>query len=320
MAVQQAKMRGNLAINTTRGPSGAIWADCPWALYKEDPSQGMTFEDDFTMIGNATMSSAYAGSIGQWSTYGYAGAALNDGQAEGGVIRLSADGDNEGLAMLGSAGSFRFITTSTLANNGKMWFETRIAKSSIATAHLTCFVGLMKPTLASGLPTTAQPLTTTDDIPMTAGDLFGFLLSGTANGTTGGTMTEVGVTFVLASGTVNYPTNLKTLMASSGNTVLAADAFVKLGWVYDPAALTGLVTSATARQTAGNTRRKLIRFFVNGLEVPTFLSSDDVNNATSGQAFPTAFMCPVIAMMNEASQSSDYMACDWIRVAQAANS
>lgn len=321
MAVPGLKLRKNLntSPDTTRGASNNIWADCPLPLFREDPTQGWDFTDDFNMTGNVTMASgAAAGSMGQWSIYGYQGGQINDAQLEGGVIKLSSDGDNEGIALLSSAGSARFLTTSTLALNQKMWFECRVAKSSVATAHLTGFVGLMAPTLSSGLPAAAQPLTTTDDTPMTAGSLFGFLLTGTTS--TRGGPTEVGVTFVLASGTVNYPTNLQTLMASTGNTVLAADTYVKLGWVYDPNALTGLVTTATARQTAGSLRRKLIRFFVNGLECPTFLSSDDVVNATSGQAFPTAFMAPCVAMMNMASQSSDYLAIDWIRIAQAANS
>lgn len=322
MSVKTATYSGS-GIDTSRGFSGAIWGSCNWPGIIEQSMEfaGASYvEDDFNVIGNAAMSSAYAGSIGKWSTYGYAGAQLNDGQLEGGVIQLSSDAADEGLTLLSSAGAGRFVTTSTLALNQKMWFECRIAKSSITTAHLTCFAGLMKPTLSSGLPAAAQPLTTTDDIPMTAGDLFGFLLSGTANGTTGGTMTEVGVAFVLASGTVNYPTNLQTLMASTGNTVLAANTFVKLGWVFDPQAPYALVTAPTARQTAGTLRRKLIRFYVNGVEAPTFLASEDVANATAGQAFPTAFMSPVLSVMNEASASSDYLAVDWVRFAQLPNS
>lgn len=309
---------GGLAIDTSRGPSGAIWKDCPIAAIQEDPSLGMHFFDDFLVCGNADMSSAYKNSIGPWTAYGYAGAQLNDGLLEGGVARLSCDGDNEGMALLGSTGSFRFLTTSTLALNRKMWFEARIARSSITTAHMEFFVGLMKPTLSSGLPAAAQPITTTDDTLMTAGDLFGFHGNG-ATGTRGGP-TEVAVAFELASGTINYPTNLTTLMASTGNTVLAATTFVKLGWVFDPDAPSVLVGTATARQTAGTLRKKLIRFYVNGVEAPTFLSSDDVANATATQAFPTAFMTPVIAMMNQASFSSDYLAVDWLRIAQLANS
>ncbi len=309
------------AIDTTRGPSSAIWGDCPWLGIVEQARElagASYFWDDFTMVGNANMSSAYANSIGQWSAYGYAGAQLNDAQKEGGVIKLSSDAADEGLTLLGSAGAFRFVTTSTLALNQKMWFEARFAKSSITTAHLSAFVGLMAPTLSSGLPAAAQPLTTTDDIVMTAGDLFGFNLSGTTS--TRGGPTEVGASFVLASGTVNNPTNCTAMMAGTGNTVLAADAYVKAGWIFDPDAPFGIVTAATARQTAGQRLRKLIRFFINGVEHPTFLASADVANATATQAFPTAFMTPVISVMNMASASSDYLAADWIRIAQLPNS
>jgi len=157
MAVETIKYAPTLTADTNRGPSNAIWKDCPWGAIFHEPRLGMTFYDDFLVMGNALMSSAYAGQVGQWSAYGYAGAQINDAQKEGGVIKLSSDGDNEGLTLLGSAGSFRFVTTSTLALNGKMWFECRIAKSSIATAHLSAFVGLMAPTLSSGLPAAAQP-------------------------------------------------------------------------------------------------------------------------------------------------------------------
>jgi hypothetical protein len=318
MAVNSVQNANNLSANTARGPSEVIWNSCPWATMRSDMSQGMAFEDDFLVVGNADMTSAYKNSIGQWSVYGEAGATLNDGAKEGGVIKITSNAADEGVTLLSSAGSFRFVTTSTLASNQKMWFECRVAKSTVATAHEACFVGLMDPHLSSSLPAANQPLTTTDDTVATTLDSFGFNFPGTT-GTRGGP-TEVGVSFVLASGTTNHPTGLTTLMASSGNTVLAADTYVKLGWVFDPMAKYRLVTSATARQTVGTWARPLIQFYVNGLRVPTFLSGSDVNNATATQAFPTAFMSPCLAVMNAASASSDYLAIDWIRIAQRANS
>ena len=318
MSANTVEAKLNATPNTFRGPTLAIWGDCPWLDLVENPGLGMTFFDDFIACGTAAASGAvYQGTIGNWSTYMYQGAQINDGLLEGGVVRIGSDGDNEGVALLQQGGTYRFLTTSTLALNQKMWFECRVAKSSIASAHMEFFCGLMKPTLSSGLPAAAQPITTTDDTLMTAGDLFGFHSSG---GATRGGPTEVAVAFELASGTINYPTNLTTLMASTGNTVLAANAFVKLGWIYDPSAQVKTVVNATARQTVGAQKKALIRFFVNGVEAPTFLTSDDVVNSTATQAFPTAFMCPTIAMMNQTSQSSDYLAVDWIRVAQLANS
>jgi hypothetical protein len=302
-------------IDTTYGPSNSIWQNCPWTDYREDPSKGQTTWLTGKDIGTALMSSAYAGPLGRVIGYGYAGAQINDGQLEGGAVKLSSDGDNEGcMFMESAAGAYRFVTTSTLALNRRMWFEASVYRSSIATAHGEFFVGLMAPTLASGIPAAAQPITTTDDTLMTAGDLFGFHSNG-ATGTRGGP-TEVANAFVLASGTVNYPTNLTTMMATTGNTVLAANTVVKIGWVYDPSAATKIITKATARQTAGNKQAAIIRFFVNGVEHPAFLSSSDVANATATQAFPTSFMTPCFAWMNQSSFSSDYGGFRWLRCAQ----
>lgn len=317
-AVNDVLLPGSLtAADTSRDISQNIWGSCPWdSVNNGRMSVGYGFHDDFLLAGNANMSSALAGSIGRWSMYGYAGAQVNDTGREGGWITLSSDGDQEGLALLSSAGSFRMVTTSTLALNPKMWFEARVSRSTITTVKGEFFVGLMAPTLSSGLPAAAQPITTTDDTLMTAGDFFGFHCNSTSS--TRGGPTEVAAAFCLASGTVNYPTNTTTMMASTGNTVLAADTKVKLGFLYDPNALFKRITSATARQTAGQIKRALIRFFVNNLELPTFLTSDDVANATATQAFPTAWMSPVIAHMNTTGSTPATTSIDWIRCAQLA--
>lgn len=298
---------------TDRQPSGAVWSSCPWNEIQA--SGGMHVWDDFNMMGTAPASgAALAGSAGRWSTYMYQGGTLADAQLEGGVITLGSDGDQEGVALLSQAGTFRMVTTSTLALNKKLWFEARVSRSTITQTKGEFFCGLMAPTLSSGLPAAAQPITTTDDTLMTAGDLFGFHCDSTT--AVRGGPTEVAVAFCLASGTVNYPTGLTTLMASSTNTVLAANVFVKLGFVFDPNALPRYITSATARQTAGTLRKPLIQFYVNNLGVATFLSSDDVANATATQAFPTAFMAPVFAHMNTTGSTPGTSSIDWIRVAQ----
>lgn len=306
--------------DTTRGPSDYLWGDCPVDTFIQDPKQGFYKYEEFDLVGNATMSSAYAGSAGAWSIYGAAGAQINDAQIEGGGIKFGSDGDNEGVTLLSSSGSMRFITTSTLAYNQKMWFECRVARSSVATAKGDFFVGLMAPTLASGLPAANQPITTTDDTLMTAGDFFGF--HSTASTAVRGGPTEWAVAFELASGTINYPTNLTTLIASTGNTALTAGDYVKLGWIFDPAPRFGKknATSATARQTAGVAYQPVIRFFVNGIEAPAFLASVDVKNATATQAFPTSFMAPVLAVMNATGSTPPTFNPDWVRWAQAANS
>lgn len=300
--------------DTSRDPSANIWGS-----FGNFEGCSNKVWDDFTRVGNINMSSAAAGSLGGWSAYGSAGATLVDGQLEGGVLGLTSDTADENVNILSSTGSFRMVTTSTLALNGKMAFEARVARSSVVSAKGEFFVGLMAPTLASGLPATLQPITATDDTLMTAGDFFGFHCNQTT--AVRGGPTEVAVAFELASGTINYPTNMTTLMASSGNSVLVAQSgqtgFVKLGFIFDRNGPMRRVTAATARQTAGQIVRAVVRFFVNGLELPAFLSNADVANATATQAFPTAFMSPVFAHMNGASTFTvSYI--DWIKVAQEA--
>jgi hypothetical protein len=316
--MQTIDYKANLVANTNRGPSDVIWADCPVLDFLENPSKGMYFFDDFIMTGNAVMSSAFQGSFGQWSAYGAAGALLADGALEGGVAKLGSDGANEGVTLNSGTGAFRMVTTSTLALNQKLWFEARFSRSSVATTDADYFMGLAIPALSSGLPRANYPITTTDDtLDATNGTFIGFHSTMTT-GTRGGP-TEVAVAFNLAGGTINYPTNLTTMMATTGQTVLAANTYVKLGMVFDPSAPVKRVTLPTARQTTGQLGRALIRFFVNGVEHPTFLTADDVQNATAAQAFPTGFMAPTLAVMNGAGTAST-MNVDWVRVAQLANS
>ena len=302
--------------DTFRGPSQSIWGNCPYDEIEGDPSKGHLVWDDFEMVSSAIASNT--GAVGGWTTYASTGAQINDGQLEGGVVKIGSDGDDESVVLLSQTGGFRMVTTSTLALNQKLWFECRWRRSSIATDIADHFIGLMAPTLSSGLPVTAQPITTTDDTLMTAGSLFGF--HSNSNTATRGGPTEIAAAFVLASGTVNYPTNCTTMMATTGQTVLAGTTFVKTGFVFDPNGPFKRITSATARQTAGQVKRALIRFYINGIELPTFLTADDVQNATATQAFPTAFMSPVMAVMNTSGTATNTLDIDWIRVVQKANS
>ncbi len=317
MSVKTNNYAANLTNSTSlRGPSPSVWYDCPIPDFQQDPSLGMAFFDDFLLTGNpgSTSGGAVAASLGAWSVYAYQGATIGDGALEGGVLTYGADGDDEGLALLSSTGSFRLVTTSTLALNQKLWFEARIATSTVAATKHEDFIGLCTPSLSSGLPAAAVPISTTADTLSTTPSLIGFHRKSTAS------PTDWSFVFQLASGTPNYPTGLTTLRATVSLATLTANTFTKLGFVFDPNALTAYVTSATARQTAGTLRRKLIRVFADGLELPTFLSSDDVQNATSGQAFPTAFMAPCVAAMNQTGSSPGTSSVDWIRVAQLANS
>jgi hypothetical protein len=316
MAVNQIDYSPNIAGEGTtpfRGPSKVIWKDCPVLEILEDPSKGMYFFDDFIMVGSAITTSAYKNSIGQWATYtdATAGGSQSDGAKEGGVLVIGADGDNEEVTMFSQTGAFRLVTTTTLALNRKLWFECRIARSTVTATKGDIFVGLALPALTSNIPASAQIISATDNTLNTT-SLLGFHLKG--NGPT-----EANFAFCLSGGTVNYPTGMTTLMNSCTAAVNTAAAFHKFGFLFDPDGLPSIISSATARQTAGNVRKKLIRVFVDGLECATFLSSDDVANATATQAFPTSFMSPTISIMNQTGSTPDTLSIDWIRVCQLAN-
>lgn len=313
------KYKGNLAASTRRGPSPAIWGDCPVADLMEDHGLGMFFRDDFTVAGNAAMSSAFTGSIGQWQAYGAAGAVLADGAAEGGILTMGSNDDQEGVTLWSSTGSFRLVTTSTLALNGKLWFEARVARSTIADDKGDFFVGLCTPSLSSGLPAAAIPISTTDATMSTTPSFLGFHSVDKAS-VTYGSPDDWSLVFNLASGTVNAVTGLTTVVNTARSSAIAAAEFVKLGFIFDPFAYPKAISSATARQTAGQVVKPLLRVFVNGIELATFLSSADIQNATAGQAFPTSFMAPCLAVMNTTGSSPPTMSTDWIQVAQLANS
>ncbi len=313
MSVNTVEYAPTLAAagDTFRGPTRAIWNDCPVHDLMENPGLGMYFFDDFLMAGNAVMSSAYKNSIGQWTVYGDAGSVVVDGSKEGGVITFGSDGDNEETTLFSTASAFRLLTTSTLALNQKLWFECRLAPLSVTATKRDIFVGLHNVLLSANIPYANSVISATDNTLVTTGDLLGFHLKGNAP-------TEAGLAFCLTSGTVNYPTGTTTLMNSCTGAVNTAGAFHKFGFIFDPNPRFGpkMISSATARQTAGQVKKPLLRIFVDGFECATFLSSDDIVNATATQAFPTAFMSPVMSIMNQTGSTPDTLSVDWIRIAQ----
>lgn len=310
MAVDTIDVEQNLVANTNRGPSDVIWGNCPWLEMIENPARGMVFFDDF--IGGTNIPSASGGAIAQgvsdkWAVYAYQGATITDAALEGGVLSMGSDGDNEGVAFGPTGGAFRLVTTSTNVLNARLWFEARIAKNTIAATKGDVFVGLIDNFLSSGLPAAAIPIATTDNTLSTTPNLIGFHIKGNAP-------TDINFVYQLAGGTAVYPTNLTTLLATTSQTLLAANAFVKVGFLFDPSAQFKTISSASTGQTAGQSKRAVLRIFVNGLELPAFLTTDN----TGGAAFPTGFMGPSFAIMNQTGTTPPLMLIDWLRCSQLA--
>lgn len=302
----------NMSFSTSRGPSPAIWQDCPRENLIARPELGQYFFEDFDQVGgHVSTGSAVIGPVGKMAAYIYAGGAVADGAAEGGVVTISSDGDNEGVALGSTVGSFRITTTSTLALNQKLWFETRISLSTVTATKNDAFVGLFdKFGSTTGVPQAAFPISTTDDTLSTTPNLIGFMRKGTA------APTEWQFVYQLAGGTAVFPTNLTTLMNTVTGAVATAGGWVKLGFLFDPNAPFERISSASTGQTAGQTAKPLIKVFVNGKPAPAFLTSTNV----AGTSFPTGFMAPGVAIMNQTGSTPGSLSCDWIGCANLANS
>ena len=320
MSAKTPRYANNLGVVAQRGPSASIWYDCPVGEFQEDPSYGQYVYEDFQVAGNAVMSSAFQGSIGKFSAYGAAGAFWKDMQLDGGVVGFGADGDNEGLTLSSSAGAFRLVKSvgGTLFPTKKTWFEASVGTDTVVATKRDDFVGLAIPALSSNEPRANYPITTTDDtLDATNGTFIGFHRKGTA------APTDWQFCFNLAGGTVNYVTNLTTLMVTAGVGALTANQLVKLGFVMDPAYESRYIGKfPTARQSSGTGPFSvLLRVFVNGIEIlATWLTAADMLNATSGQAFPTGFMSPMVATMNQTGTAPGTMLCDFVGAAQYADS
>lgn len=312
MAVETIFAPSNMSADTDRGPSGAIWGDCPWSSFDKDPASGMRIWDDFILSGSNTSAAggAFAGSSGQWATYIYQGGTVTDGALEGGVRTIQSDGDNEGVSFSSAAGAFRLVTTSTLALNQQLWFEARVSLSTVTATKNDTFIGLFDNSLSSGLPAAAIPISTTDDTLSTTPNILGFFRKGTA------APTDWQFVYQLASGSPVFPTGLTTLATTVLGAALTAGQWVKLGFRFNPSAVAKYISVASTGQTAGQLARPLIQVYVNGLPAPAFLTSTNLG----GGAFPTGFMSPGFAIMNQTASSPGSSSVDWIRVAQVANS
>jgi hypothetical protein len=311
---------GNLLPDTTRGPSQAIWGDCDWVRMKESFRHGMTFEDDFMVAGNLSVTNAI-GNMGQWATWADTDAVLGtDPQQDGGVVQLSDGGNSSvNITLASQAGACRIASAASLYPlQRKLWFECRVALGSITTSKRDAFVGLVDNT--NFATASATKVINTANVLATVNGLFGFHFRDTTN------PTDVGLAFNVAGGTVQYPTNLQTLVntvTSSAMTAFAAGAtgalatgFVKLGFVFDPFAPTILLSTLSSGQTAGTMARPMIKVFVNGIAAPAVLTTANIQAAT----FPTGWMGPAMSYTSRSGTAAGGLYVDWIRVAQLSNS
>jgi hypothetical protein len=292
--------------DTSAGPSPAIWGDCPITEIQRDPGKGYTVQDDFQEFPTTPTITSVA-ALGRYRAFASSGGNVVGGTMEGiatpgGVLKMYSDGDNEGANL--SMASCPFQMSGNPTYDGKLWFEARVARTSITTLHAGFFVGLGETSLIT--PSATVPIAADGTLITTTGGLIGFYMP-EANTTTASTVYED-----------------RTTMATVGSgevTGIAAATWMKLGFVYDPRLPHS--GAAIATDDAANTN-VLISFYLNGkklttgIKLSTWYALSYLNGgAGSYTTGPTVGMLGLIAAtLNGASQSSDYFYMDWWRCVQ----
>lgn len=276
----------SIAGDTQRGPSMALWGNCPiqpWLT--ADPNVGWGFWDDFTdymLPGTQTTEIA----LGRYKVMSPAsGKIISDSMphsaaptttAQGGIISVLDDTDNDASSIGTQACPFSLSTT--LA--GKLWFEARIATDSIATATTGFFVGLGENLVATFSTT----------IPLGDGNATSNTLA-----LVGFNRLEAGLG-VLNTSYSDHATSWTDIQASAG--AIVAATWIKLGMYFDPSNTT-----------------ECLQFFVNGVKTTTSMTKAALAALTHLDA---KGLGPCFAQCAGASGTTTYGYMDWWGCAQLA--
>lgn len=288
---QQTGVRygSDFVSDTNRKPSGTIWRDCPWPQINNGFVDGITFWDDFVDFGKLpfvptnTSVQTTAGGLGRYEVFSGAGAGVWAPDAmphsstplgTGGIIsNLVADGS---AGVIGTASSpFSLVTT----QSGKLWFEARIAYTSILTNAGQIFVGL------------GETAVTTYSVTIPLGNAD---VTSNAIAMVGFNRLEDGLS-VLNTSYADHATSWTDIKASASSGVLAANTWIKLGMKFDFSQTTTFGT-----------------FYVNGVDTGTYLTKAACLALTHLDA---KGLGPLLAVYGD-SEGSDYIYMDWWRAAQ----
>lgn len=277
MAVNDVTMMQNTTAVTKRGPSPAIWGNCPVLEILENPGRGVYEWNDFNTGGLLTAPTTEAALVGQ-SISGFSSTAsqITSGNAtyttsvnDAGTIILAETTDNEATGIRSAVTPFRMS-----AGFGALWFEARIKLALLATLENSFFVGLMEDTAL----TVAVPLLTTGEL--ADKNLVGFHRPEANTTTFNGSYKANGVTAVVVN---------------SGIGALVAATYVKIGFTFN---------------VKGDNK---LRYFVDNVEQASTKTVPD----NTGTDFPADVALGwVIAMAVGAAASDNTLTADWIRVAQ----
>lgn len=203
--------------DTGRGPSPAIWADCPVLELLENPGKGFYIYEDFgraALLATPTITTQALYAAG-YKAFGSAGGTILPAGIQGGSgLILTESDDNEGVNLASIQLPFKLAR-----DQGDLWFEARLKNNEAADTKNGFFVGLLdQATLSATVPIAANG-TLADE------NFVGFhRLEGDGDQ----------IDTVYKADTVTQVTVQQDVL-SSVNTVagaFAADTFIKLGIRY----------------------------------------------------------------------------------------
>lgn len=270
-----------ISADTARGPSAALWGNCPDGLKPWnpiDPNIGCGFWDDFTdfvLPGTQTTAiscgryEVFSVTAGKWTSTN----ALPTVHAPGGIVAGLCDSD-------GDAACIRTVATPFLLNgtaNGKLWFEARIAMTGIATNNGQLFCGLLEGATSA-----------TSTIPLGNADV-----ANTSSGLVGFNVLEDGLG-VLNSCWADRTTAYTYVQTGVGT--FAANTFKKVGMLYDPGDSVNALT-----------------FWVNGVKQTTVVAQSVI---TAWANLDVNGVGPALAFFADSAGTSNYIYIDWWGAAQ----
>lgn len=307
MADWSVTQRLTYTPDTSRRPSPDLWGDCPWLDIVRGQRNGIAFYDDFNNLPLAPTLTTQIG-YGQYKGFATSGETLagtpsvNSVETPGGILKGT---EGTGLThAFGLAQAYAsYLLSGTAGTTGKLWFECRIAVSSILANHVNLFVGLGETdqqTLSATVPFNDSQ-TALD----ASGALIGFnMLAGTAT-----------PKFVYADRATSF-TNVLTGITTGGSyldgvTVAQGNVvpftFFKLGFKYDPYATNpGTVNTSTAGSAC-------ISIWADNVVQTSYVSLATLAGTTYLSANPLGL---ILAGISGSSASSDAVFMDWWRVAQ----
>lgn len=277
----------NKTALTDRGISPAIWGTCPIQDIRAGKIDGWFIEDDFVDLPLApTLTTQIA--FGKYKAFATSGetisgvSSVNSTDTPGGILQMTVGTSGNSASIAGAYRAFRMSGNTT--TDGPLWFEARVAVSSILTLRAGLFVGLAETagfTLATGVPFSSNA-----GNPTSGGSLFGFQRLGAGTSTLSSAYTDRATSF--------------TAVGSAEVTGLTAYGFTKLGIFYDPAA-----RDAT----------RMVRFFQDNAELSSAMSKTTLQALTNGDANSLNVMAAVVG---GSSVSSDALFIDWWKCYQCA--